>query len=61
MSLLYVVLCLLLVNGCKSTDNSNEVEECETEKPQNCDSSDEADRGYDPCLVNQKLPVCNTE
>ena len=46
-----------LVVACNATPDSDEPEQCRTQNEQACNESAE-DRGYDPCLVNNKLPVC---
>ncbi|MEP4891233.1 MAG: hypothetical protein ABJV04_14495 [Aliiglaciecola sp.] len=59
LSLLYIVLSLCLLGGCQSTDVSEAEPECRSsEEQESCESGDESERGYDPCLVNQSLPVC---
>lgn len=59
-SIICVVICASLIGGCQSTEDSVDEAACQTEQQQNCGSDDEAERGYDPCLVNKNLPVCNT-
>lgn len=51
---------MLFLYGCESTANEEVEADCRIETDENCavedDNSD--DRGYNPCLVNEKLPVC---
>jgi hypothetical protein len=46
-----------LVVACNATPDSEEPEQCRTQNEEACNESAE-DRGYNPCLVNNKLPVC---
>ncbi|GAA6184468.1 hypothetical protein Q4567_21020 [Aliiglaciecola sp. 2_MG-2023] len=57
-SILFTILCLCFIGGCKTTDDSSEEVECRNEQQESCDTDDETGRGYDPCLVNESLPVC---
>ena len=54
-------LCTVFLYGCKSTSEEDIKANCRTETNENCsvkpDNGD--DRGYNPCLVNKNLPVCN--
>ncbi|GAA0857593.1 hypothetical protein [Aliiglaciecola litoralis] len=51
-------LSCLLLTGCKSTPDNVDEPECR-EANENC-QEDGDDRGYDPCLVNNSLPVCKS-
>lgn len=46
-------LACCLMSGCQSTAKTEP--ECRPENSQTCEGDD---RGYDPCLVNKNLPVC---
>ena len=46
-----------LVVACNSTPEYEEPDECRLNGEEACEDSGE-DRGYNPCLVNNKLPVC---
>ncbi|GAB2681214.1 hypothetical protein Q4574_19620 [Aliiglaciecola sp. 3_MG-2023] len=56
--ILFTVVCLFFIGGCNSTDEPIEEPQCRSEKQESCDAGDETQRGYDPCLVNKNLPVC---
>jgi hypothetical protein len=51
---------LLFFNGCKSTTDEDFTANCRTQANENCASEEDNgdDRGYNPCLVNNNLPVC---
>ena len=51
-----VTLCLLL--GCNSTEEAIEEPECRSPSNDSCETDEDQERGYDPCLVNKNLPVC---
>jgi hypothetical protein len=58
-----IILALLgsvFLFGCQSTATENSEPNCQTESSDNCveegDMGD--DRGFNPCLVNKKLPIC---
>lgn len=46
-----------LVVACNATPENDEPEQCQPQGEEVCHESAE-DRGYNPCLVNNKLPVC---
>ena len=52
--------CMLFIFGCKSTPEHEVAANCVTETNKDCSVEDDNgdDRGYNPCLVNKKLPVC---
>lgn len=56
----FAIFSALFLLGCQSTSEENIDPNCQTQTTDNC--SEEVgmgdDRGYDPCLVNKKLPVC---
>ena len=54
----FLTLCLLFVQGCSSTAEEDVTVNCPTEISVNCTDDNGDDRGYNPCLVNKKLPVC---
>ena len=43
--------------GCQSTDETVATEECREASTETCEENGE-DRGYDPCRINNNLPVC---
>lgn len=49
-----------LVVACNSTPEYDEPEECIPSGEETCEVSDD-DRGYNPCLVNDKLPACKNK
>ncbi len=53
---LLAVTCSLVV-ACNSTPEYTEPDECAPNGEQSCEDSGD-DRGYNPCLVNNKLPAC---
>jgi hypothetical protein len=54
-------LCTVFLYGCKSTSEEDIEANCRTETNGNCsvEADNGDDRGYNPCLVNKSLPVCN--
>jgi hypothetical protein len=48
------------IAACGSTAESDVPLECSPQKPVVCDDPGQ-DRGFDPCLVNDKLPVCKAK
>jgi len=55
----------ILLSGCGATGQNNKLPEqpensteCRPASTDMCDSQDEKDRSYDPCLINKNLPVC---
>ncbi len=55
----------ILLTGCGATEQNNDLPEqtkntpeCRPASTDMCDSQDEKDRSYDPCLINKDLPVC---
>lgn len=55
----------ILLSGCGATEQNNNLPEqtknspeCRPASTDMCDSQDEKDRSYDPCLINKDLPVC---
>ena len=55
----------ILLSGCSATEQNNKLPEqtennteCRPASTDKCDSQDEKDRSYDPCLINKNLPVC---
>ena len=57
-ALLVVTFCSVV--ACNSTSENQDPEECRPHSEEACNDSGE-DRGYDPCLVNDKLPVCKSK
>lgn len=56
-----VVLFTSFILGCSSTEKTTETTQCVPQNTQACPGSenqDGEDRGYDPCLINENLPVC---
>lgn len=53
-----LTLCLLFIQGCSSTTEEDVVANCRTEANEECSEDNGDDRGYNPCLVNKKLPIC---
>ena len=54
-----VVFCSAFLFGCQSTPAEVQEDEqaCQAENSQRCDGED---RGFNPCRINDKLPVCKT-
>ena len=52
--------CSIFLYGCNSTPEEEVAANCRTETTENCSVEDDNgdDRGYNPCLVNKNLPVC---
>ena len=60
---IFLLVLTFLFSGCVSTENTNDELECRPKSTEECsvEEGDEGEeRGYDPCLVNKNLPVCNT-
>ena len=53
-------ICTLFLYGCNSTSEENVEVNCQIETNENCSVEEDNgdDRGYNPCLVNKNLPVC---
>ena len=53
----------VLLYGCKSTSEEDVEATCRTETSEICSVENKYEdgdmRGYNPCLVNKNLPVCN--
>jgi hypothetical protein len=46
--------------ACGSTTEYEDAAECSPQREDVCEDSGK-DRGFDPCLVNDKLPVCSSK
>ena len=45
-----------------SQDESPESQEkCDIESDESCETEEELERGFDPCLINAALPACKSE
>ena len=55
-----ILVALFLLGGCGATQQAQELAECSSTTPETCEAQGEEgkDRSYDPCLINNKLPVC---
>ena len=51
---------LFQIAACGSTANEEAPQDCRMQNEDVCDDTAQ-DRGYDPCLVNDKLPICQTK
>lgn len=58
LSLLFFTLSSLVLWGCGSTSNTTPND---TQPTDNESTEDDDGRGFDPCLINPKLAVCNKE
>ena len=63
-SICFFIATILLI-GCGATEQTSTLPEqtenstaCRPASTDKCDSQDEKDRSYDPCLINKNLPVC---
>ena len=55
-----LTISMLFLYGCNITAQENVETNCRTETNENCSAEEDNgdDRGFNPCLVNKKLPVC---
>jgi hypothetical protein len=53
-----LILSPLLLSACGATEKASELPECRPTSTENCEMQEEKDRKYDPCLINENLPVC---
>jgi len=58
-SIMLALFSSIFLLGCQSTPTENTEPNCRTESSENCVEEDMGDdRGFNPCLVNKKLPIC---
>lgn len=55
-----MVFGILLLIGCQSTPEESGEFDCKEQADATCsaEADNGDDRGYNPCLVNKKLPIC---